>query len=100
METAQPHQAYLSGDQIYTCSGCYAHLAKNDDIISKVRTTFFIFVSSHQAKENNTLPDHSHAHNSLPIDIYSQRGFKADTVVPISSRMYRTSPLAQRKTEF
>ncbi|KAF9083679.1 hypothetical protein BGX29_007958 [Mortierella sp. GBA35] len=30
-----PHQVYLTGDQVYTCSGCHAHLAKNDDIISK-----------------------------------------------------------------
>lgn len=31
-----PHQVYLNGDQVYTCSGCHTHLAKNDDIISKV----------------------------------------------------------------
>jgi hypothetical protein len=31
-----PHQVYLNGDQIFTCSGCHTHLAKNDDIISKV----------------------------------------------------------------
>ncbi|KAF9333839.1 yippee zinc-binding/DNA-binding /Mis18, centromere assembly-domain-containing protein [Linnemannia elongata] len=30
-----PHQVYLNGDQVYTCSGCHTHLAKNDDIISK-----------------------------------------------------------------
>ncbi|KAG0308031.1 hypothetical protein BGZ98_009164 [Dissophora globulifera] len=30
-----PHQVYLNGDQIYTCSGCHAHLARNEDIISK-----------------------------------------------------------------
>ncbi|KAF9274129.1 hypothetical protein BGZ74_004501 [Mortierella antarctica] len=29
------HQVYLQGDQIYTCSECHAHLARNDDIISK-----------------------------------------------------------------
>ncbi|KAF9937936.1 hypothetical protein BGZ67_000708 [Mortierella alpina] len=35
MEPSLPHQVYLKGDQIYTCSGCHAHLARNDDIISK-----------------------------------------------------------------
>lgn len=34
-----PHQVYLYGDQVYTCSGCHTHLAKNDDIISKVIIT-------------------------------------------------------------
>lgn len=34
-----PHQVYLNGDQVYTCSGCHTHLAKNDDIISKVTDT-------------------------------------------------------------
>ena len=37
METTQPHQVYLNSDQIYTCSGCHAHLARNEDIISKVK---------------------------------------------------------------
>ncbi|KAG0371390.1 yippee zinc-binding/DNA-binding /Mis18, centromere assembly-domain-containing protein [Gamsiella multidivaricata] len=33
--TQQPHQVYLNGDQIFTCSSCHAHLARNEDIISK-----------------------------------------------------------------
>ncbi|KAI8354945.1 yippee zinc-binding/DNA-binding /Mis18, centromere assembly-domain-containing protein [Mortierella sp. GBAus27b] len=35
MNTAQLHQDYLNGDQIYTCSSCHTHLARNVDIISK-----------------------------------------------------------------
>ncbi|KAF9168314.1 Protein yippee-like 4 [Actinomortierella ambigua] len=30
-----PHPLYLQTDQIYSCLQCHAHLAKNDDIISK-----------------------------------------------------------------
>lgn len=42
-----PHQVYLNGDQVYTCSGCHTHLAKNDDIISKVMDVLSLLICPH-----------------------------------------------------
>ncbi|KAG0014650.1 hypothetical protein BGZ80_010324 [Entomortierella chlamydospora] len=55
MDASLPHQVYLKGDQIYTCNSCHAHLARNEDIISKVRLTATHSRSTH-ARHNKIRP--------------------------------------------